>query len=195
MQRAAFIRSRVDLLLLRGQLAELVALGVAPDAPGLVGEVDLEAVPAQLPHDRDGDDARAVGARAHRHAGGAERAGDAADRARVVGRVEDLQRALHLQVGVGGHRAHVAGALAPRLGGAAGHRLLLVRRRLGGRGHLVLDLAGALAARPQAIQERAPTAVVTGVAKLQLVVPGLPDPPLVLRARRAEVTDLTSRAA
>ena len=85
------------------------------------------------------DDAGALGQRAHADLGGAERAGDAADGARVVGGVEDLQRALHLQIGVGRHRAHVARA-ARRLGDGLGRLLALAlavaaarRRHRGGR--------------------------------------------------------------
>ena len=69
--------------------------------------------------------------------GRAERAGDAADRARVVGGVEELQRPLHLEVGVGGDGAHL-----PR---PARRLVLAVFGLFGGRRRLLLHLARALA--------------------------------------------------
>ena len=56
-----------------------------PHAGGLVAEVDLVAVPAQLPADDDRDDAALGRRRAHRDDRRPERAGDAGDRARVLG--------------------------------------------------------------------------------------------------------------
>ncbi len=87
-------------------------------------------------------------------------------------------------------RGRRGGSGTRRAGGS-----LLRRRALAGRGELVLHLAGALAARPQAIQERPAAAVVPGVAQLQLVAAGLADPALVLRPRGAQVADLAPRAA
>src|SRR5690349_24224812 len=165
MKTAAIVGGGVGDLLVVGELGQLVPLRVAADAARLVGEVDLVAVPRELPHHRDRDDAGALGQRPHADLGGAERARDAADGARVVGGVEDLQRALHLQVGVGRHGAYVARAarrlrdhlrrlLALTLALAAARRRGLGRRGLV-RGDLGVDLAGALAARAQAVDERA----------------------------------------
>ena len=67
-----------------------------------------------------------LGERAHGDRGRAERARDAADRAHVVGRVEDVQRALHLELGVRRHRADVA--RAPRRLGRARARRARARR-------------------------------------------------------------------
>src|SRR4051794_12715409 len=190
MQCTAFVGRRVDDLLLGDQLGQLVALGVTPDAAGLIGEVDLKAVPGELPHHGDRHHRGAVRPRSHAHAGRAQRAGDAADGARVVRGVEDVQRALHLELGVGGHGADVALRAARRL-----HR-----QGLRGRRGLVLGLvvvgglARALApAGPQAVDQRA--ALVTRVAHLEVVGAGLADPALVLRARRAQVADAAALAA
>src|SRR3954447_24353347 len=202
-QRAALVGRRVGLVLVLADLGELGALAVLPDAARLVGQVDLEAIPAQLPHHRDDDDARAVGQRAHRDRRRAERPGHAADRARVVGRVEQLERPLHLQVGVRRHRAYVA-RLARRLGGL-GRR----GRRIGGRAaldpahraprlgdlrrleRLVLgQLARPLPAGAQALDPRRARALVTRRAQLQLVGPVLADPSLMLRTRRAQLAYL-----
>src|SRR5215217_3079824 len=190
MERAALVGRGVDDLLLLAQLGQLVALRVAPDAAGLVGEVDLEPVPAELPHDGDRDDARPVRPRAHGHRGCAERPRDAADRARVVGRVEDLQRPLHLQIGVRRHGADVARP-ARRLRRGPGRRLGLVVYDVG----LVRNLARAPATRPQAVQEGPPATVVTRMAQLEVVAAGLADPALVLGAGRAQVADLATGAA
>src|SRR3954453_4170291 len=75
-EAAAVVGGGVGHLLLVRELGELVALRVAPDAARLVGEVDLVAVPAELPHHGDGHDARAVGQRAHGDGRGAQRPGD-----------------------------------------------------------------------------------------------------------------------
>src|SRR3954452_24215625 len=198
MECTALVRGCVDHLLLRDQLGELVALGVAAYAAGLVGEVDLEAVPGQLPHHRDRDDGGAVGPRAHAHRGRAQRAGDAADGPRVVGRVEDIQRALHLQLGVGRHRADVA-LLAARLG-RRGLALPLAFTPRRGRRRRLLVLAALLdaldplaAAGAQALDERA--ALVAWVAQLEIVRTRLPDPALVLSACGAQVADAAALAA
>src|SRR5829696_1805624 len=87
-QAAAVVGGRVGDLLVRAQLGQLVALCFAPHAARLVGEVDLVAVPGQLPHDGDGHHARPVGERPDADDRRAERARDAADGPRVVGRVE-----------------------------------------------------------------------------------------------------------
>src|SRR3954469_141614 len=211
-QPAALVGRRIGLLLVLADLGELGALAVLADAARLVGQVDLEAIPAQLPHHRDDDDARAVGQRAYRDRRRAERAGHATDRARVVGRVEQLERPLHLQVGVRRHRAYVA-RLARRLGGL-GRR----GRRIGGGGgppprarraaldpahraprlgalrrleRLVLgQLARPLPAGAQALDPRRARALVTRRAQLQLVGPVLADPSLMLRTRRAQLAYL-----
>src|SRR5215210_7284647 len=174
-QPAALVGGGVGDLLVGVELGQLGALAGLADAAGLVGEVDLEAVPAQLPHHRDADDARAVGQRARAHGGGAERARDAADRARVLRAVEDLERALDLELGVGGDGADVAraarevgrwrGGLAVRLGRLEWHRLGGLR--------LLRDLAGALAARAQAVEEAAAAALLARRAQRQLVAAAL----------------------
>src|SRR5829696_3635257 len=209
MQAAAVVGGGVGDLLVVGELGEFVALRVAADAAGLVGEVDLVAVPGQLPHDRDGDHAGPLRERPHRHRGRAERARDAADGAGVVGGVEDLQRALHLEVRVGGHRAHVARA-ARGLGDGLRRLLALAlalplaaarrrgrrgrRRRVVLDGDLVVDLAGTLAARAQPVEERAAAALPARVAQREVVAAGLADPALVLGAGGAQLTDLTALA-
>src|SRR3954447_3201508 len=204
-QPAALVGRRIGLLLVLADLGELGALAVLAHAARLVGQVDLEAIPAQLPHHRDDDDARAVGQRAYRDRRRAERAGHATDRARVVGRVEQLERPLHLQVGVRRHCAYVA-RLARRLGGLGRRRR---RRRVGGRAALdpahrasrlgdlrwlerllLGQLAGPLAAGAQALDPRRPRALVPGRAQLQLVGPVLADPSFVLSTRRAQLAHL-----
>src|SRR5215207_10346837 len=62
------------------------------------------------------------------------------------------------------------------------------------RGLRVGDAARALAPRAQPVDQPRP-AFVTGAAQRQLVGPGLADPALVLRARRAQLAHLPARAA
>src|SRR5829696_795154 len=205
MEAAAVVRGGVGDRLVVRELGQLVALRIAPDAARLVGEVDLVAVPGQLPHDRDRDDAGALRQWAHADLGSPQRARDTADRARVVGGVEDLQRPLHLQVGVGRHGAHVARAargLRDRLRGLLAIAVALAlaaARRRGRRGDLVgrdlfVDVAGPLAARAQAVQERAPAALAARMAQRESGAAGLADPALVLGARGAQLADLAPLA-
>src|SRR3954469_8409930 len=178
-QRTALVGGGVRLTLLRRQLGELVALRVAPYTAGLVGQVDLEAVPRELPHHGDGHHRGPVGARAHAHGGRSERPGDAADGALVVGRVEHVERALHLELRVGRDGPDVA--RRPR-------RLRHGRgRRLGLLWSLVVQIARALARVAQALEEGAPAALVARVVERQVVGPRLADPALVLGARGAQV--------
>ena len=166
----------------------------AAHAAALVGEIDLVAVPAQLPDHGDDHDARALGQRPHGDDGGPSERATPADRARVVGCVEQLERPLHLELGVGRDRADVA-RLARRAGSGAGVGGLASgvgvqapdRRRGSGGGSAELGvgaLAGALAPPAQPPDPRARAALLAGRAQLQLVGAVLADPALVLRARR-----------
>ena len=89
---------------------------------GLVGEVDLVAVPRQLPGHDDRHDAGALGTRVvHGDRRRPERASDPRDRARMLGHVEELERAHALHLVAGGHRVDVALA-ARRAARAAARR-------------------------------------------------------------------------
>src|SRR4051794_20516384 len=195
MQAAALVRGGVGDLLVGLELGQLVALGDPADAARLVGEVDLVAVPAQLPHHRDAHHAGAIREGAGADGRRAQRAGDAADRARVLRGVEDLERALDLELGVRRDGADVA-----RPARQVGRRLALRGRRgleggglLRG-GRLLGDLAGALTPRAQLLDERPPPPLLARCAQRQLVAARLADPALVLGADRAQLADLAALA-
>src|SRR4051812_11259862 len=107
-QLALLVRGRVGHLIGGLELRELGSLGDEPDARRLVAEGDLEAVPGQLPADDDRHDAALGGRGAHGDDRRAERAGDAGDRTRVRARVEEVERARHLQVEVRRDGVHAA---------------------------------------------------------------------------------------
>src|SRR3954471_18874246 len=119
------LRREVQLALLVGrgvghlvgglELGELGPLRHEADPGRLVAEVDLEAVPRQLPADDDRHHAALGRRRADGDDRRAERPGDAGDGARVRARVEEVERARHLQVEVRGDGVDVA-MLARRRG-------------------------------------------------------------------------------
>ena len=163
-----------------------------PHAGGLVGEVDLVAVPATAPRRRRSS-RRCPRSRDGRTTtiGAPERARDAGDGARVLAGVEELDRARDLQLGVrrdrvdvararggGARSARVAGCAAP----AAARRGLavLVRRR---RRAAVVGRRSSrrLARRARAgAAQRAAAARRRGCAPVR-VVEALADPALVRR--------------
>ena len=139
----------------------------------------------------------ATGARDTRRA---ERARDAGDRARVLGAVEDLERALHLELGVRRHGvdvARLARRSVARLAAAAGARGARSVDDSGGSVQLGGDRAGrapalgalgelgrrrALAALAQPPEQRARRGRGARRARRQLVAAALADPALVRRA-------------
>ena len=76
-------------------------------------EIDLVAVPAQLPRDHDAHDALEVLGRAHAHRGCAQRARDPRHAARELARVEDGERAREVGVLGLGVPFRVRAALSP----------------------------------------------------------------------------------
>src|SRR3954451_25118390 len=198
------LRREVQLALLVGrgvgdlvgglELGELGPLGHEAHAGGFVAEVDLEAVPRELPADDDRDDAALGQRRPDRDDRGAEGAGDARDGARVRARVEEVERARHLQVEVRRDRVDVA-RLARRRGRAVALAVALVL----GRGVMVAVLVarvvrGRLAPAAQAREQPARAGVV-GAGAHGRVVEALADPALVRRALRAELADVALLAA
>src|SRR5258705_8370248 len=104
METSGLVSGGIGGLVVVVELGQLRALLGHAHARGLVAEVDLVAVPAQLPGHDDRYDAALGGRRAHSDDGRTERSRNAADGARVLGAVEELDRPGDLQVGVGGDR-------------------------------------------------------------------------------------------
>ena len=121
----------------------------------------------------------------------------------VLGAVEELEGALDLDLGRGGHRADVPGIAGKRARlGRRGLRLLLQDRLvvlqevggvlLGRGGRLVHRLRVAAAAK--AAEERPPRLVARDAAR-HVARGGLADPAVVLRPREAELADGIALAA
>ena len=83
-QLAVLVGHRVGDALGRFELVELVPLAADPDRRLVLGEVDVVALPAQLPGDDDVDHRRHRIGRMDRDVGQAERAADAGDRSWVL---------------------------------------------------------------------------------------------------------------
>src|ERR1019366_1604825 len=101
-QRAEVIRDRVDEPVISWELPELSPLGEHVDDRVVVVEVDLVAVPAQLPGDHDRNQVLDVLIGTDAHLRGAQRPRDTRDAARVLAGVEHIGRAL----GTATPRAH-----------------------------------------------------------------------------------------
>ncbi|CAA9466882.1 MAG: hypothetical protein AVDCRST_MAG13-116 [uncultured Solirubrobacteraceae bacterium] len=144
-QLAVLVGGGVGPLVGRLELGELGALRGHAHPGRLVAEVDLVAVPAQLPPHDDRDDGALRRGGAGRDDGGAERARDARHGPRVGARVEDLERPGDLHLRVRGDRVHRS-RLAPdgvpgvvgrgvRVGRGERGRRVLGRVVLGGGSH------------------------------------------------------------
>src|SRR4051812_16135670 len=186
-QLALLVGRGVGDLVGRLELGELRPLGDEPDPRGLVAEVDLEAVPGQLPSDDDRHDAALGRRRAHGHDRRAQRARDTRDRARVRARVEEVERARHLELEVRRDRVNAA-LLARRRRGAVALPLALGMRR--GVMVVVAAVVGRrVAAAAQPREQTARAAVVRAGADGR-AVEALADPALVRGALRAQLADV-----
>src|SRR3954454_13100926 len=152
-QLALLVGGGVRDLVGRLELGELRPLGHEAHAGGLVAEIDLEAVPRQLPADDDRHDAALGRRRADGDDRRAERARHAGDRPRVRAPVEQVERAGHLELGV--RRDRVDAALLAR-----GRRRTLGLGRAVVVAVVVAGLVGAVAAAAQPREEPARAAVV-----------------------------------